>query len=73
MRSISTTPRATTSPDQAIVQSPARENSAPVDRTAAMLRMMALGMPLDEIEQQLDWLDARAQLESGRLAGEPIP
>ena len=30
-------------------------------RTAAMLRMMELGMPLHEIEQQLDWLDAQAR------------
>jgi hypothetical protein len=62
MRSISTTPPRTKLPDPAIVP-PARENPAPVDRTAAMLRMMALGMSLDEIEQQLDWLDARAQLK----------
>jgi hypothetical protein len=30
-----------------------------------MLRMMALGMSLEEIEQQLDWLDARARLKQG--------
>jgi hypothetical protein len=28
-----------------------------------MLRMMALGMSLDEIEEQLDWLDAQARLK----------
>lgn len=33
-------------------------------RTAAMLRMMELGMPLHEIEQQLDWLDAQARLQA---------
>lgn len=35
-------------------------------RTAAMLRMMELGMPLHEIEQQLDWLDAQARLKPTR-------
>ena len=34
-----------------------------VDRTEAMLRMMTLGLSLHEIEEQLDWLDAKARLE----------
>jgi hypothetical protein len=41
---------------------PAASGAATVlDRTEAMLRMMALGMSLHEIEQQLDWLDAQAR------------
>jgi hypothetical protein len=64
MRLTSTTPPPSTSPDSASATPVAAgDNSARVDRTDAMLRMMALGMPLDEIEQQLDWLDARARLQ----------
>jgi hypothetical protein len=37
--------------------------AAVIDRTEAMLRMMALGMSLHEIEQQLDWLDAQTRLK----------
>ena len=65
MPAVSTTPTPANLPDAAPVVQAALSKCATVDRTDAMLRMMALGMSLDEIEQQLDWLDARARLKQG--------
>jgi hypothetical protein len=62
MRTVSTTPPPVSKPDPA-PQSVSTRADAVIDRTEAMLRMMALGMSLDEIEQQLDWLDAQAKLK----------
>lgn len=65
MRTVSTTPPPTNLPDAAPLLRAVTSNRPVVDRTDAMLRMMALGMSLDEIEQQLDWLDAQARLKQG--------
>lgn len=64
MRTASTTPPPTTFPDAAPALRVSAANTDPiVDRTDAMLRMMTLGMSLDEIEQQLDWVDAQSRLK----------